>query len=717
MSNKTLKQNKVQYLILYAVYTTALFLIFRNVFIQNWVYSFTELFGFKSRWYVYDPMNVGPTIPTEPGTEMPTYPDPDWGNAPITTGNYWQLIGNTIFRSLVILAAILLVIFVAIKLINLYDIRSKKTTTLPYKIYEQRIRPALAPFFSKIKSILFHILSLVVDRKNFVTMILMAFAISGFMPLLISRFMQSIIDAFIHNWNVWIVLHGKAVSYLFFDFIKSLRAYNIILVIVAIYVIVSFVYAYKFYDANEKNQEEMLTGKPLGIYAAGGSGKGKTFIITTLGSASHRQARNKIKDYLKDNESAYGMIVNFNDIRAYYNSFKSTLKNSVDCIDLAHQYIQDRKIKDFHLDRFLGRTPTLHKKLEWHFIGLWLIDHRPLLMSTVPMIINDNDLSDDYRMDAWDLLTRRHKDVYSLVFDLNAVKKTITNLVGKVDENGKLVLTSEEELQARRVFAKANFSLEPGVTLVLPELDKDFHNSNRGEIIQDGSDKLFAVLRHFIAFDNLTISHVFYDAQQDDGVAKVVRGRFDYVLYINSVKDKRSLFFVPYILYIKSRIKLWTKFRDLANDNAPYRKSFWRVIVAWRLSRLTRWYDYFNSFNYKQFRLQQLDSNGVKVGDELKLNCNLATGYYQYASTQYQPIYQAAKRKAHIRYERLQQWQSLDMNIDNVVAMNSQFVDSIVGIERIKLKKEEDKSKSKQPQKTATTIDFKKEIKQLKKGM
>lgn len=717
MSNKSTKRNKVQYLILYAVYITALFLIFRKVFVNNWAYSFTELFGFKSRWYVYDPNNINPTIPTQPGADIPSYPDPNWDDAPITTGIYWQTLANTIFRSLIILAAIVIIVFVIIKLINLYDIRSKKKTTFLFMVYERWVRPFLAPLFRAIRRFLFEIMQKVVEKKNFVTMILVALLVSGYMPLLFSRFIQSLFDAFIHNWDVWLVLHGKAIVYFTFNFIKSLRAYNIILVVAAFYVIVSFIYAYKFYDANEKKQEEMLSGKPLGIYAAGGSGKGKTFIITTLGSASHRQARKKIKDYLKDNESAYGMIVNFNDVRAYYDSFKSTLKNSVDCIDLAHQYIQDRKIKDVHLDRFLGRTPTLHKKLEWHFIGLWLIDHRPLLMSTVPMIINDNDLSDEYRIDAWDLLTRRHRDVYSLVFDLNAVRKTITNLVGKVNENGQLILTSEEELQARRVFAKANFSLEPGVTLVLPELDKDFHYSNRGEIIQDGSDKLFAVLRHFIAFDNLTISHVFYDAQQDDGVAKVVRGRFDYVLYINSVKDKRSLFFVPYILYIKSRIKLWTKFRDLANDNAPYRKSFWRVIVAWRLSRLTRWYDYFNSFNYKQFRLQQLDSNGVKVGDELKLNCNLATGYYQYASTQYQPIYQAAKRKAHIRYETLQQWQSLDMNIDNVVAMNSQFVDSIVGIERIEPPKTDKKSKGEVNTQKKADINFKKELQKLKKGL
>ena len=701
------RKKLLHYTIIFSVYTILLIILFRNTFIPSYIDSFLRLFGFKAKWFVYDPSNSNPPIPHDPGGEVPTYPDPDWNEVPIVSGNYWQSFAYGAFRSIIIGLIIIAIFYVILWVMKQYDYRSKKETTRFYAVYTNKIKPRFDVIKHRVTTYLFETLKLILNKKSLVTMLLIALFVSGVVPQVISGLIQSMIALFVYIPQVWSILHLRAIVYNLYDFIRSINGIDILLSIIIVYVVVSFVYAYIQYDKNELDQEEMVDKMPVGVNVVGPTGVGKTRTLQTLASASQRNAKKKIKDYLIDNESAYGRHVDFNVIRFYYNKHKHLLKNSIDCTKLAKQFVDEYKIDCLKIDRFLGRTPTLHDKLKWHFIGMWLIDKKRLVLSTVPMIINDDDLSDEVRNDVWDLLTRRHEDVFALEFKMTAVKRTLADLMGKVNEKGQLIITPFEELQARNKLADSNFSLEPGLTLVMPELDKDFHNSERSKIIHDGSDKLFAVIRHFIAFDELSIGHVFFDAQQQDGVANVVRGRFDYILFLNKAEHKRSLFFVPYILYVKSRLAMWTKIREITNEYSPYKKSFFRVFVAWRADRLTRYLDYLQSFNYIKTTARPSDAQGNDIGKkDMIINLNLATTFYQYASTQYQAIYQLAKeQKSTIRYEHLKPWTGLEMTLDDAVEIESDFVDSIIGIKR----------PGKEENKKPTADEFKKKVEQLKR--
>lgn len=697
----------LHYTIIFSVYTVLLIIIFRNTFIPSYIDSFLRLFGLKANWFVYDPSNSNPPVPNNPGGEVPTYPDPDWNEVPIVSGNYWQSFAYGAFRSIIIGLILIAVFYVVLWVIKQYDYRSKKETTLFYAIYTDKVKPKFDVIKNRVNTYLFETLKLILNKQSMITMLLIALLISGLVPQVISGLIQSMIALFVYIPQVWSVLHLRAIVYNLYDFIRSINGVDILLLLIVVYVVVSFVYAYKTYDDNELVQEEIVDKMPTGVQSVGRSGGFKTGTGQNLASASQRNAKKKMKAYLSDNESAYGRYVDFNVVRAYYNKHKKWLKNSIDCSKLADMFVNEYKIECLNIDRFLGRTPSLYEKLRWHFIGMFLIDKKRLVLSTVPMIINDRELSDEIRNDIWDLLTRRHEDVFAFEFKMTALKRTLKDLMGRVDERGNLIVTPLEELQARKVFADSNFSLEPGVTVFMPELDKDYHNSERSKIIRDGIDKLFAIFRHFIAFDNQSISHIFFDAQQTDGVANVVRGRFDYTIFIKKAEQKKSLFFVPYILYLKSRLKMWTKIREITNEYSPYKKSFFRVFIAWRAERITRWLDYFQSFNYIKISARPSDAQGEDIGEkDMTFNLNLATTYYQYASTQYQAIYQKAKEeRSTFRYEHLKPWTSLDMTIADAVEIESDFVDSIIGIKRPG--KEEDKKKM-------TEDEFKKRAKQAK---
>jgi len=702
MSNLTRTQK--QYIVLYTGYVIALLIAFRNVFIGNYANAFLSLFGLKSRWFVYDPTNILPPIPGDPNSPgVPSYPVPPWTDVPIITPNYWKVFGYSLFRTIIIALAALVVWLILFWIIKRYEYKSKKQTTIVYKIYTNTIRDWVKNITDKIKNYMFEILKLILNKINAITMFLLVFLISGWGVLIISGLIQSMWDLFIYSPGVWTLLHIKAILFGFFEFLSSFTVINLLVVAVIIYLIVSFIYAYIEQSNKDKKLEEKLKEMPHGVDVVGPSGVGKTMLLQAIGSASQRVTKSSIMSWLEDNESAYGRIVDFNLVRKFYADNKSKLRNTIDCEDLNVKFINQFKIDNVQLDRFMGQTPKLHEKLKWHFIGLWLTDKRRLVVSTIPMIINDKTLSEEVRDNIWDLLTRRHEDVFSLRFNFNSIKKTINNLMGKVDEFGNLQISAEETGLARLKFKEANFSIEPCMTLVLPELDKDLHNSDRNKIIKDGTDKFLAVLRHFTSFDERSFSHIIFDAQQPDGVANVVRGRFDYILFINSSKKKRSLFFVPYIMYLTSRINMWTKIRKLSTEYSPYKKSFFRIFIAWRLERLTRWLDYFNSFGHHKISATSMETNGE---NKMTLEVNFATSYYQYKSTQFQDIYQKAKReKATFRYENLEPWSGNRFTTDDAIGLNSKFVDSVFGIAREKDEEEDEENSAE---------DFDSEIAKLK---
>jgi len=687
---KKLTRTQKQYIVLYTGYVIALLVAFRNVFITNYANAFLSLFGLKSRWFVYDPGNVIPPIPGDPNSPgIPSYPEPPWSDVPIVTPNYWKIVAYSAFRTIIIAVIALVVYKIVLWIIKRYDYKSKKQTTIFYKIYTKSIRDWVKSITSRVSNYMFEILKLILDKTNAITMFLLVFLISGWGALLVSGLIQSTWDLFLYSPAVWTVLHGKAILFGIFQFLSSFTVINVLFGFIVIYVVVSFVYAYIDQAKNEKELEEQVRQMPFGVNVVGRSGVGKTMTLQAIGSASQRGTKNELKAWLEDNESAYGRLVDFNVLRKFYEDNKDKLKNTVDCEDLNIKFINQFKIDNVQLDRFMGRTPTLYEKLKWHFIGMWLTDKRRLIVSTIPMIINDKTLSEEVRDNIWDLLTKRHEDVFSLRFNFNSIKKTIHNLMGKVDEFGNLQITPEETGLLRKVFKEANFSIEPCMTLVLPELDKDLHNSDRGEIIKDGTDKFLAVLRHFTAFDERSFSHIIFDAQQPDGVANVVRGRFDYTLFLNSTKKKRSLFFTPYIMYLNGRVKMWSKIRNLTTEYSPYKKSFFRIFLACRLERLTRYLDYFNSFGHHKINANSIDTLGQ---GKVNLKLNFATSYYQYKSTQFQDIYQTAKRKkATFRYEDLEPWSGNQFTLHDAIGLNSKFVDSVFGVARENEENESDK--------------------------
>lgn len=672
------ERNQRLFFLFYFIFLVAIF----NVrIIKNFVNGFKMLIGKANYWFVFSKDGTVVPLPGDTDTEtpLPTYPDPEL-EIPITTWGYWREVLNGVLRGAIIIFIAMGIIWLIIFILRRLEVQSKKQTTLPYLFYTKTLKEPLRNLLNKINYFVANILKYVLNKKNFTLMVLIALVVSGRLFEIMVGLVVSVISLFQTGPINWLWLHFKAIMYYLVVLLSKFTAFNIFATLFLIYNLVAFVYAYKSFRDNELKQEEFVDSLSFGVGIAGGSGKGKTLTGKTLSDASQRSAKKFVLQDNKDTENAYSGLVEFSDARHFFEKNKDKILDEVDAEKYSLKFIEEHKIKDDHIDRFLGQTPSVHEQLKWYFIGMWILKKETkLIQSPIPTIINDPSSSKEIRNTVFDILTMRREDIFSLKLDQNLVKSSLDNIESEVNERGERSFKLKDGVKPE----DANLSAHPGLTVFWPELDKDFPFNERGAILEAKIDKLLGIFRHFTAFKQKTIGHFIYDSQQRDGVANVVRTKFDSVLKIlRQDKGKRSIFLILYIKFIEKRLKMYQRIMDLTVEAMPYKKSFFRIFIEWRLRRLTRYRDYLHSFDYIDMYVTLTDAGGVVIDDGGKavkrLRINLANAYFTFPSVVYQGPYKEAKTRFPVKsVKHLKSWDSLHMNLDDIKDIKSDFLGEV----------------------------------------
>lgn len=682
------ERNQRLFFLFYFIFLVAIF----NVrIIKNFVNGFKMLIGKANYWFVFSKDGTVVPLPGDTDTEtpLPTYPDPEL-EIPITTWGYWREVLNGVLRGAIIIFIAIGIIWLIIFILRRLEVQSKKQTTLPYLFYTKTLKEPLRNLLNKINYFVANILKYVLNKKNFTLMVLIALVVSGRLFEIMVGLVVSVISLFQTGPVNWLWLHFRAIVYYFVLFISKFTAFNIFLSLFLLFNIIAFSWAYKEFKKNEIIQEEFVDGLSFGVGMAGGSGKGKTLTGKTLADASQRSAKKYVKKDNQDTEAAFSGVVEFSDVRKFFNDNKHNILDEIDAEFYANKFIVEHKICNAHIDRFLGQTPDLYEQLKWYFVGLWILKKETtLIQSVIPLVINDPSSSNEVRNTIYDVLTMRREDIYAIKLDQNIIKSSLDNIESEVDKNGNRVFKLKEGIKPDDI----NLTAHPGLTILWPELDKDFPFNERGKILEAKIDKILGIFRHFTAFKQRTIGHFIYDSQQRDGVANVVRTKFDSVLKIlRQDKGKRSLFLIPYIKHIEKRLRLFNKLKESMIVGAPFKKSFFRVYIEWRIRSLNRINDYLHSFDFVDMFVTLTDASGVNIDDGNKpirrLRINLANAYFTFPSVVYQEPYKEAKKRFPIvkSVKNLKSWNSLQMNLDDIKDIKSDFLTDVFLSEKKKPK-------------------------------
>lgn len=706
-TNSKLTITKKTYIIFAVIYLSFLILLLNINIITNNINAFKLLTGHKNAWFIYggeDGKIVKVPGPNEP---PPAIPVPDFSTVPIVTTNYWKIVLENLVRTFIIFFLIFIVLLVIRYLIQTFDILIKTESSFLYRFYLRKIRPHLIKPVRAVKSVINKAIFMLLNKKVVAGMILTYLLLNGNLFTILFNFILSTIAVFQTGPANWITLHVAAIINLAYQFLMSFEVINLFVLLVVIYLIIAFLNAYIGFNKNERNLEELVASLPFGVQIIGGSGTGKTATMQALASAGQRYAKRYIKDnWLIEIESAYGMHLNFNKVRKFYEDNKAKIKNSIDAKTYAELFIKLNEIPNVEIDRFLGKTPALHDRLVWYFIGLWIIDKNTILvLSQNPIIVNDPSVADAIEESPFDKMTKRTEVIMAKKFNQNTLKKSLSYIEVINNDDGTQQLQIKDGVDKSDI----NFSLEPAVQIAWAEIDKDLGFNERSEILREGTDDLVAILRHFIAFDSRTLGHFFYDSQARDAVANIIRSKFDFSLELFPPKRKDSLFFIPFIKFFENRLNFYTKIRKTIEASMPFKNSFFRQFLKWREYRNLRWLDYFTSFSFWEMKVRQLNSAGVEVSKPIKIRINISHIYNQYASVPYQDLYQEMKAKfAAYRYEHLNSWDDdLKLKMSDLKDLNSNFAYSIFGhkTEKELRREKEEKKKNKKNNKIAELFD------------
>lgn len=684
----------------YIVYIFTIIAIYNTRIIDNFTRAFNMLVGKVNYWFVFSLDGTVLPLPS-PGTPsdevpLPVFPDPDI-EIPITTWGYWKDVANAIIRGIIIVAIVIAVLAIIMFVLRRLDVRSKRQSTIPYKIYMRTLKEPLNWLVSKLDRLVANFMKIILKKGRILLLLIIALGVNGVLARIIAGLLTSVYSLFLTGPFNWLWLHFKAITYFLVIWISQFTAFNIFITLLIFYNVVAFWFAYKEFHKNELKQEEFVNEMSYGVGLAGGSGKGKTLTGKVLADASHRAVKKYVLEDNKNTEHAYSGLVEFSDVRRYFDKHRDTINDELDAGRLAESFIQEFNIKNGHIDRFHGATPDLYNQLQWYFIGLWITKKETvLLQAPIPVIINDPLTAGEVRNTIFDILTMRREDVKAKVLDQNIIKSSLDNIESELDVNGHRHFRLRRGVKAEDV----NLAAHPGLTILWPELDKDFPFNDRSDILEKKVDKILGIFRHFCAFKQKTIGHFIYDSQQRDGVANIIRSKFDSVLKINRQdKGKRSLFLIPYIKYVEKQIRLYSKIKDISVKASPYRKSFFRIFIEWRLRRLTRLNDYFHSFDFIDMHVTLMDSAGLVVdghGKALKrIRINTANAYFTFPSVVYHEPYKEAKTRFPVKTVKdLPAWESMEMELSDIERIKSEFLSDVFYGSKKKNKRKESTLKS-----------------------
>ncbi len=482
-------------------------------------------------------------------------------------------------------------------------------------------------------------------------------------------------------FTVFVWSQIKAIWIITFNLLFNASIGDLIKTFIILYSIIAVIMAYLTYDHNDESIEEFIDKySGVGNPVSGASGTGKTFTLHALASASQRLARKKVAKWLNNCFFDYNQYINFYNLTEFFNTKKARINNQVQAEELAKEFIAMEGIDaEKAPDRFLGRSPTLGEVIRWYFIGLYFLSKDSRVISNYPGIISDPSAGHKIRNNLFDFLTRRRANIPALVLNENAFKsKTKSKLDTKESAKRKAEILSD---------FKPAYILESGATIVFTEADKDWFHGFKSALISSKTGDIMAVIRHYLSFDSRDLGRFFYDSQADNGVAMIIRERFDTVLQIDSkFKVRHSHWLAPYIFLFDIYFAIVRFFKKEHDHLNPYKRSALTFFLDKINSSLWIFYRFLCSFDFVKVKLRKFNSKGALLTNDrnkFSFKVNVADVFNNYKSVTYYDAYVDNMRDPSIEkvlINDLPKWDQFNYTLNKKAAeyLHSEFIDSVI---------------------------------------
>lgn len=582
---------------------------------------------------------------------------------------------------------IMLAITIALVIFVFHLMRSKsfEGASKRYKLLRY-IEKSLARNTSKIQQF-FHALKHEIFKSSTLFLVFLIWGInSGYLLRFIYDFLITYCSYFYYLLgdeflNVFIWSQLKAIWITGFNILFNASIWDLIKWSLLIYTIIAFIMAYVTFDRNTKKLEDFIEDNAgVGVPLKGPSGSGKTFAMNSLASANQRLARKTIRKFIDETRLDYSQEINFYNLQEFFDNVKDLIANQVMAIELADDFIT---LEGIHRkkapDRFYGSSPNLEDIIHWYFIGLYFLSKKSRVLTNFPAMITDDAVGEKIRDRVYDYLTRRRKEIPALVLNLNCFK---VRSKSRMDDT-----KSQERKEDLLEDFEPAFIFEAGLTIVVTEADKDWFHAFKSQLVAMKTGDIMAVIRHYLSFNSRSCGRIFYDAQADDGVAMIIRDRFDTVFGIESkFKISHSHWLMPFTWLFEIYFKLVSFFMKEKQETTPYKRTAITFFMNKINSKLRIFYKYLCSFDYVKVQARRYNAKG-EVTSSLKnkftFKINAADGFNTYKSVTYADSYVENMRNPNIKkvlVNDLPSWADFDykLNAESAQYLHSEFVDSVI---------------------------------------
>jgi hypothetical protein len=622
---------------------------------------------------------------------LPTW---QWFKIHLVNIDWWGL-----FNNIMIWTSVLLPLVVSLILI-IHEIKYRKVSgpseTIPYKIYKKvanplhafwkdKGKPGIKSFWEWMKS----------EKRTFAAFGLLLFFMLGWGMNCI-LFVSTWFYQYFH-YSVITIQTGdpsamsdnftgdqfKAIFYILLYFVAKIPFWAWILIIIGIYICIAFLAGYRGLKIRDEQMVSLVASVSVGCSVSGATGTGKTRLLHGLGDATQRYSRENLEEWAIQRRNQFGKIVDFKDLEdAFYSAIQNSfdkpdeydpILNISDASDLAKEYIKDRNLPaDYVYWDFKGQGVRLDETVDWYFQYLWIREQKTLVAANFPNYTTDR-LGPQSRIknDFWTLITDRREPVTSKIVNMDFFKtydKTVVKKINK-DRNEPIKIPKNPKV----------YFLFPGCCILLTEFGKEAFHDDKDAIVALGEDKFMSIIRHFISFDNQCLGRVWWDDQNQNAVANVIRSRFGESLYIAKSTTKHSFLFVPFVWIANHRLNHCMKSMAELDKVAPFKHTLGYELTIKKAQFWQHVVDYFSYFDYVAYKIRVLSPDGLDIRDNknvVKVGLNLRDTYNNYETVVYSDLYKERQAQPDvILWSDLPSYQGLHLTKEEAAQMHSEFVD------------------------------------------
>lgn len=602
-------------------------------------------------------------------------------NAFIFTDIAWQLFLYQALNSLTLILMIVTSIIMAFYALRWLSNKSNKGSSRIYLWFESKEKKWKTFKAARLDKYLNPIKETIYSKKFLGNLILVILLGNGVLMTFIAEFLIWYLGYYFALFGDYLIAgfywpQIQALWVIIANFVFSLTATKLVEYALIFYVVMSFFFAYSNYNKNTISQEEFLDKSGgVAIPFSGASGSGKTFTMHALASANVRLVKKKLNRWLFDKEQQYSQYIDFQRLRAFYEVNKGDVRNIVDADKLTDHFIKEYSIDaSLSPNTYIGQSPTLRYIIQLSFEALYMINDKRRLVNNYPSVIADRKNADNPIYRTWDeIVSMRYDYSPSKVVDLNFMRVQAQGDDDALEKKG-----------LRKVDVEALF-VEPGLTIALTEFDKETFHADKTKILAEKTGEFFAQIRHLLSFDNRVLGRLFYDAQVETGVAKVVRGRFDVDYYLQSKFEvKHFILFRPYIAAFDF---FYNFLFDEAKDKLkkePFKKTGFNFIsrkVATFINKIYRYLCMFDSVKVKALVRNSSGEKKTETKSSYTFKINVAEAFNTFDSTFLKNSYKERQQRPNVRLlSDLKDWSDFDFAVSSGTAkeLQSRYIDETI---------------------------------------